>query len=291
MVSFIYNRLHKAIYSYQEEFLTNKDTSKFVTYFLKKISLLTSYKIKPILVFDGAKLPIKEDIEKKRESNREKNLKKYEELKEKGLVEEANKKYISSIDVTPKMAYKVIKEIKRINIEYLVSPYEADAQISYLSKIGYIFGAISEDSDLLVYGCDRVFYKMDNQGYGYEICIADLPRCKELDFKLFSSEMFLKTCILAGCDYLESVNGIAFKKAHKLISEHKDVQNVLNYLRKNKFDVPDDYETKFEIAFLTFKFQTVYCPLQKVFKPFNDIVQETLYTSIHSYKDRSFLGK
>ena len=65
MVYLILNRLHKAVYNFQDEFITDKDTSKFVSYFLKKISLLTSYKIKPILIFDGSKLPNKEEIEKR----------------------------------------------------------------------------------------------------------------------------------------------------------------------------------------------------------------------------------
>ena len=271
--------------------MKDKETNKFVGYFLKKISLLTSNKIKPILVFDGDKLPNKAETEKKRESLRQNNLKKYEELHEKGLDEEAKKKYLNSIDVTPKMAYKVINEIKIINIEYYVAPYEADAQIGYLSKIKHISFAISEDSDLLAYGCETVFYKMDNEGFGYEICLKDLPKCKDLDFKLFSNDMFLNTCILAGCDYLESINGIAFKKAHKLISDHKEVSYVVNTLRKNKYEVPSDYEDKFDIAFLTFKFQTIYCPLDSKFRHFNVINQETIYTKIHNYKDINFLGK
>lgn len=29
--------------------------------------------------------------------------------------------------------------------------------------------------------------------------------------------MLLTTCILSGCDYLESIKGIGFKKAHQLV--------------------------------------------------------------------------
>lgn len=37
-------------------------------------------------------------------------------------------------------------------IDYVVAPYEADAQIAYLVKHCYADIAISEDSDLLTYG-------------------------------------------------------------------------------------------------------------------------------------------
>lgn len=40
--------------------------------------------------------------------------------------------------------------------DYVVAPYEADAQIAYLVKHCYANIAISEDSDLLAYGCQAV---------------------------------------------------------------------------------------------------------------------------------------
>lgn len=38
----------------------------------------------------------------------------------------------------------------------MVSPYEADAQITYLVENKYADFAVSEDSDLLAYGCSKV---------------------------------------------------------------------------------------------------------------------------------------
>ena len=42
----------------------------------------------------------------------------------------------------------------------MVAPYEADAQLAYLSKIDYIQGVITEDSDLLVFGAANVLLKL-----------------------------------------------------------------------------------------------------------------------------------
>jgi exonuclease-1 len=41
-------------------------------------------------------------------------------------------------------------------VECIVAPYEADAQLAYLSLINYVDAVISEDSDLLAYGCSTV---------------------------------------------------------------------------------------------------------------------------------------
>jgi 5'-3' exonuclease len=38
---------------------------------------------------------------------------------------------------------------------------------------------ITEDSDLLAYGVDKVLFKMDPQGNGIEINLANLQECKE----------------------------------------------------------------------------------------------------------------
>ena len=46
--------------------------------------------------------------------------------------------------------------MKADGIEYMVAPYEADAQLTHLSTINYVAAVITEDSDLMVYGCKRV---------------------------------------------------------------------------------------------------------------------------------------
>jgi len=60
------------------------------------------------------------------------------------------------------------------DIECIISPYEADAELVYLNKIGYVDLIISVDSDLLAFGAKRVFYKMENNGDGEEINMEDL---------------------------------------------------------------------------------------------------------------------
>lgn len=71
-------------------------------------------------------------------------------------VEEARTQMRRSVDVTHKMALELIKECRKINVDCIVAPYEADAQLAYLNRKGIAQVVITEDSDLLLFGCNKV---------------------------------------------------------------------------------------------------------------------------------------
>jgi exonuclease-1 len=85
------------------------------------------------------------------------------------------------------MALELIKVCRARNIDCIVAPYEYDAQLAYLAiqgkfllmnvwynfhiqevlnHIGIAHLIITEDSDLLAFGCPRVLFKMDQAGTG-----------------------------------------------------------------------------------------------------------------------------
>ena len=86
-----------------------------------------------------------------------------EQLKGKGI-KEASKLCAQWIDITPLHAYALIDYLKGAGIEYVVAPYEADSQLAYLSKIGKVDYVLTEDSDLLPFGADRVIFKRGTSG-------------------------------------------------------------------------------------------------------------------------------
>jgi exonuclease-1 len=101
----------------------------------------------------------------------------------------------------------------------------------YLQKRAHVI--VTEDSDLLAFGVRKVLFKMDRQGNGIEVDLDRLDDVEELNFKTFSPDMLLTTCILSGCDYLDSIKGIGFKKAHRLVHEcGDDVQGILKKIRR-----------------------------------------------------------
>lgn len=50
-------------------------------------------------------------------------------------------------------AWQVLQEK---GVEFVVAPYEADAQMAYLCRTLAVDAVITEDSDLIAYGCPRV---------------------------------------------------------------------------------------------------------------------------------------
>jgi exonuclease 1 len=145
--------------------------------------------------------------------------------------------------VTPEMVFQLIVELKILEIEYLVSPYESDAQLAYLSLTKYVDLIITEDSDALVYGCRCVLYKLDSSnGYGEEIKRRSLGANEGLSFLNWSDEQFKLMCCLAGCDYAPKVKNVGIVTAHKIVNEHKTLRRIVQALRHSKYEgITDDY--------------------------------------------------
>ena len=80
--------------------------------------------------------------------------------------------------------------LKAENVAYVVAPYEADAQLAYLEKKGIVDGIITEDSDLLVFGCRKVLFKMDSEGACVEIKRDHFTKCREFSFSGWSDVEF-----------------------------------------------------------------------------------------------------
>jgi exonuclease-1 len=49
-----------------------------------------------------------------------------------------------------------VQELKKEGIEFIVAPYEADSQLAFLDQQGIVSAIITEDSDLLAFGCRNV---------------------------------------------------------------------------------------------------------------------------------------
>jgi len=148
---------------------------------------------------------------------------------------------------------------------------------------------MTEDSDLLAYGSQIVLFKFENDGFLDEINLNNLHVCKNYNFKDFSLDNFLIFCILCGCDYFK-LDRCGAKKAYQIAKERRDYKEVIYYLKIQNLNISENVEKDFERAFLTFKFQVVFCPVEKRYRYFSDI-ENSLYESILIRNDISFLGK
>lgn len=64
--------------------------------------------------------------------------------------------FAKAVSVSNGMIMKFIAVLRRMNITFYVAPYEADAQLAYMSRQKIIDVVISEDSDCVPYGCKTV---------------------------------------------------------------------------------------------------------------------------------------
>lgn len=261
--------LHRGVYACATDLALGKKTTRYVDYAMHRVRLLLHHSIQPFIVFDGGPLPAKAPTEKARKQRREDSLAKGKDLAKQGKLKEARDYFVKAVDVGTEMAFQLIKALKAEGIPYIVAPYEADAQLAYLERKGVVDGIITEDSDLLVFGCKTVLFKLDAIS-ATVTCISqsdfasvDGSNGSGISLQTFTPSQFRQMCMLSGCDYLPSIPGIGLKTAYTLLRTHKTVENVVKAVRfEGKKNVPKDYIKMFRLAEKAFFYQRVWDPFE-----------------------------
>lgn len=250
--------LHKLFFDIGEEFFYGKQPKTHVELFEKSLEKFTENKINLIFVFDGGSLPKKDLIIKKRQAVRVQKKNDVYKYLNQNMTEKAQKSMRKCYSVKDEHIYDVIQVLKRKNIEYMISPYEGDAQLCYLQKIKYIDYILTDDSDLIVYGCTNILYKLeDNIVKEYNASML----CEKFEIKEFDN--CIDACILSGCDYLPSIRGVGvLKTAVKLMKEFGSPEAVILELSKTH-DVSSTYKDDFVKARNIYKHQVVFDPVKK----------------------------
>ncbi|BGO99453.1 hypothetical protein NBRC10513v2_003550 [Rhodotorula toruloides] len=253
--------LHRGAYGCAQDLALGKPTVKYVNYAMHRVRMLKYYGVTPFLVFDGGLLPSKMGTEDEREKRRSDALAKGNAFLAEGKAGQARECFVKAVDVTPAMAYQLIKALPAEGVEYVVAPYEADPQLAYLEKSGIVDAIVTEDSDLLVFGCRNVLFKMDGEGACVHISRDDFAKCREYNFAGWSDAEFRHMAILSGCDYLPSIHKLGLKTAYNLLRKYKKPEKVIQFVRlEGQLDVPRNYLDEFRRAELTFLHQHVFDP-------------------------------
>ncbi|KAF9557610.1 PIN domain-like protein [Agrocybe pediades] len=261
--------LHRGVYSCATELATGKSTHKYVDYAMHRVRLLRHYGIEPYIVFDGGPLPAKKGTEKERRQKRDEHRAKGHALLAQGKASLARECFIKCVDVTPQMAFQFIKALRAASVQYVVAPYEADAQLAYLERTGLVDGILTEDSDLLVFGCENVLLKLDpveatvvlisRKDFGS--VSASISDTNSISLVGWSDVQFRAMAILSGCDYLPSIPGIGLKTACSLLKKWKTAEQVIKVIAmEGKKAVPRGYLKHYRLAEKCFQHQRVYCP-------------------------------
>ena len=257
----------------------------WVEFPMRLFHMLVSFDVHPVFVFDGCTSPAKAPTSLARRTKKEKAKQRALESVKMGNYSEAARLMQQAFDVTHDMAGDLIAELKSRGIEFVVAPYEADAQLAYLSRIpvenGGVNAVITEDSDLVAYGCTSILFKCSPEGWVQELRKERLfgpsepileAHLREENTQSRSKDTFVRfddwtddqmclLCILSGCDFLPSLVGMGFKTAYALVKQGKTVEKTLAMMKTHarwSTLMTDEYADSVKKAFETFRYSLVY---------------------------------
>ena len=104
--------------------------------------------------------------------------------------------------------------------------------------------------------------------------------------------MLLTTCILSGCDYLDSLKGIGFSKAVKLVTAYgTDLESIMKEVQLLGLAVDKaNYLSDFAKARSTFKHQVVYDPVSESLVYLNESDKVLDYVGDLEYDQKKYVS-
>ncbi|KAF1880297.1 hypothetical protein Lal_00048933 [Lupinus albus] len=238
------------------ETLTNEAgevTSHLQGMFSRTIRLLEAG-IKPVYVFDGKPPELKKQELAKRYSKRAEATE--------GLTEAIEADNKEDIEKFSKRTVKVTKQhnddCKRLLRLMGVPVVEALASTGTLRSRGtvcctlqswkgkfipalvFVYAVASEDMDSLTFGAPKFLrHLMDPSSK--KVPVMEFEIEKILEGLNMTMDQFIDLCILSGCDYCENIRGIGGISALKLIRQHGSIENILENINKERYQIADDW--------------------------------------------------
>lgn len=241
-------------------------TYSYLVYAIRMIKLLLFYHISPIFVFDGTHLSNKDDTAERRQQARDHHQNIAEKLIKDGLYEAAQRYFVRAQAVTREMVCAFIDLIKVCGFKVIVAPGEADPQLTFLLQTGEVDFIISEDSDVIAFGGTKVIYKLKTDGKCHYFDHARLVSGICADYTLigrFNRFKLSLMCVLAGCDYVDSLKGVGPKKAMELVWKSDNLSKLwraLSFIPKLAPQITVNYQQKVSDALRSFLYYPIYDP-------------------------------
>lgn len=212
---------------------TGKSTSHILGILLKTLYYLKIDMI-PVHIFDGKPPELKMKVLEDRFKIRQNAIDKLIEIEEKDKKDKKDelsdidklRLIKQSISISHEEMSEVKEIVKLLGVPYIEAPQEADSQCAYLSRNGLVDYVASEDMDILTFGCKNLlkgFMKISMININLETILS------EMDINM---DQFIDLCILLGCDYTDSIDGIGLKKAYDLIKKYKSIEMIITKEKK-----------------------------------------------------------
>ncbi|KAG7089482.1 hypothetical protein E1B28_011162 [Marasmius oreades] len=120
-----------------------------------------------------------------------------------------------SEDINQQMITQIMMMLRLFGIPYITAPMEAEAQCATLASLGLVDGIITDDSDVFLFGGQKVYKNMFNQSKTVEcFLLSDLTRELGLD-----QGTLIRLAYLLGSDYVEGLPGVGPVVAMELVGE------------------------------------------------------------------------
>jgi flap endonuclease-1 len=214
---------------------------------VSKTLLYLDNNITPIFVFDGKPPEMKSGVLVKR---REDRIIANALMKDTTNIDEKTKLFKKSTIITYKQMDECKEILRAMGIPVIESEAEADSQLAYLTKTHDVYGAGSEDMDILAFGAKKLLKNISSSKKN-EIIEYDL--CTILSFLELSMSKFINLCILLGCDYVEPLNHITPYDAYKIILKHGTIPTFLSHFDSKVYHIPENYRKQCVSAYKYFQ--------------------------------------
>ncbi|XP_043712701.1 flap endonuclease 1 isoform X2 [Telopea speciosissima] len=224
------------------ETLTNEAgevTSHLQGMFTRTIRLLEAG-MKPVYVFDGKPPDMKKQELAKRFSKRTDATEDLAAAIEAGDKEDIEKFSKRTVKVTKQHNEDCKKLLRLMGVPVIEAPSEAEAECAALCKKGKVYAVASEDMDSLTFGAPRFLrHLMDPSSR--KVPVMEFEVSKILQELNLTMDQFIDLCILSGCDYCDSIRGIGGQTALKLIRQFGTIENILENINKERYQIPEDW--------------------------------------------------
>lgn len=195
--------------------------------------------IKPVYVFDGKPTKFKEKTQEERAAVKQEAKKKWDAALEREDIAEA-KKYAQA---TSKLTYEMVDEAKLLldvmGIPWVQAEGEGEAQAAIMAQQGIAYAAASQDYDAMLFGAPILVRNISITGRRkvprqdrYVMIEPEEINLKETLATLgVDREQLIMIGVLIGTDFNEGVKGVGPKTALKIVKEHQEIKNIIDYVR------------------------------------------------------------
>lgn len=215
-----------------------KDDRGFVTSHLQGIFSRTinflEQNIKPAFVFDGKPSERKSATIKARIKVRQEATKKWEEAKDEGDEESAQKYAQGSSRLTKEMVEEAKALLRALGIPVIEAPAEGEAEAAYLARKDIVWAAASQDYDAILFDAPRLIRNLTERrqrkvkGTTRPVDLEWYSQEKILEVLGLTRAQVVDLAILIGTDFNSSVEGVGPKTAFSLVKEHGSLDKILS---------------------------------------------------------------